>query len=231
MTLTVAVTVSPSAASVRSNVMLTMAADGSGAGRRVGSAHGHDRCGWHGRRRGGPGGVRLRMGGEARPGEQPGQEHGQRRQGRGSAAGSVGRAPRGSCSHCAGDDGRKPPRAHAWGPSRRPPTIRACPLPPTRTDPPTAWRARPAPICSSTRTTRSTGIRGARRPSRGPGAGPPDLPLDRLRGLPLVPRDGARVVRGPDDRGGAERVRSCPSRWTARSARTWTRSTWTRSRR
>ena len=47
------------------------------------------------------------------------------------------------------------------------------------------------------------GRRGAR-----PGArrGPADPALDRLRGLPLVPRDGARVVRGRGDRGADERA-------------------------
>ena len=39
--------------------------------------------------------------------------------------------------------------------------------------------------------------------ARGGQAGPA---LDRLRGLPLVPRDGARVVRGPRDRRGDERA-------------------------
>ena len=34
--------------------------------------------------------------------------------------------------------------------------------------------------------------------------GQADLPVDRLCGLPLVPRHGARVVRGPGDRGGAQ---------------------------
>ncbi len=32
------------------------------------------------------------------------------------------------------------------------------------------------------------------------GRGQADLPLDRVRGVPLVPRHGARVVRGPGDR-------------------------------
>ena len=32
------------------------------------------------------------------------------------------------------------------------------------------------------------------------GRGQADLPVDRLRGVPLVPRDGARVVRGRGDR-------------------------------
>ena len=38
---------------------------------------------------------------------------------------------------------------------------------------------------------------GRARPGEAPR--PPDLPLDRLRGLPLVPRHGARVVRGRGD--------------------------------
>ena len=36
--------------------------------------------------------------------------------------------------------------------------------------------------------------------------GPPAAGLDRLLGLPLVPRDGARVVRGSRDRGADERA-------------------------
>ena len=47
------------------------------------------------------------------------------------------------------------------------------------------------------------GRRGARPGARG---GPADPPLDRVRGLPLVPRDGARVVRGSCDRGRDERA-------------------------
>ena len=41
-----------------------------------------------------------------------------------------------------------------------------------------------------------------RRASGGPRARPADLPVDRVRGLPLVPRHGARVFRGPS-RGGS----------------------------
>ena len=67
-------------------------------------------------------------------------------------------------------------------------------------------RRRPAPTCSSTRTTRSTGSRGAPRRSLAPSARPADLPVDRLRGLPLVPRDGARVVRGRGRRRPPERA-------------------------
>ena len=60
-------------------------------------------------------------------------------------------------------------------------------------------RTRPARTCSSTRTTRSTGIRGAtRRSPRARDRGQADLPLDRLLGLPLVPRDGARVFEDAD---------------------------------
>ena len=40
---------------------------------------------------------------------------------------------------------------------------------------------------------------GPRGPGAGPGRGQADPALDRLRGLPLVPRDGARVVRGRRD--------------------------------
>ena len=46
------------------------------------------------------------------------------------------------------------------------------------------------------------GREGARRRTR---PGPADPALDRLRRLPLVPRDGARVVRGRGDRGADER--------------------------
>ncbi len=40
----------------------------------------------------------------------------------------------------------------------------------------------------------------------GEGRGQADLPLDRLLGLPLVPRDGARVLRGPRDGGDDQRA-------------------------
>ena len=63
---------------------------------------------------------------------------------------------------------------------------------------PTAWPTRRAPTSSSTRTTRSTGTPGARRRSSGPAREDrPHPALHRLLGLPLVPRHGARVVRGP----------------------------------
>ena len=48
----------------------------------------------------------------------------------------------------------------------------------------------------------SVGRRGARP---GPRRGPADPALDRLRGVPLVPRDGTRVVRGSPDRARDER--------------------------
>ena len=54
------------------------------------------------------------------------------------------------------------------------------------------------------------------------GRGQADPALDRLLGLPLVPRDGARVLRGPRDRGDDERAASSRSRSTARSAPTST---------
>ena len=65
--------------------------------------------------------------------------------------------------------------------------------------------------------------RGVRRggPARRAGAA-----LGRLRRLPLVPRHGARVVRGPGDRRAAQRATSWRSRSTARSGRTSTPSTW-----
>ena len=55
-------------------------------------------------------------------------------------------------------------------------------------------------ISSSTRTTRSTGTRGAARRSSGrESLGPARLPLGRLRVVPLVPRHAARVVPRPRD--------------------------------
>src|ERR1700743_2800369 len=45
---------------------------------------------------------------------------------------------------------------------------------------------------------------GARAPAA-PRGGPPAAGVDRLLGLPLVPRDGARVLRGPRGRGADER--------------------------
>ena len=60
------------------------------------------------------------------------------------------------------------------------------------------------------------GLRGGGPPGR------PGLRLHRLRGLPLVPRHGARVLRGRGHRPGIERPASWRSRWTARSTRTWT---------
>ena len=64
-------------------------------------------------------------------------------------------------------------------------------------------------------------FRGSRR-SR-----PADTALGRLRGLPLVPRHGARVVRGRGRGRGPQRATSSRSRSTARSGPTSTRSTWT----
>ena len=72
---------------------------------------------------------------------------------------------------------------------------------------PTAWPSRPARTCCSTRDNpvdwwewSPGGLRGGRA-ARRPGAA-----VDRLRRLPLVPRHGARVVRGRDDRGVHERA-------------------------
>ena len=59
----------------------------------------------------------------------------------------------------------------------------------------------------------------------------PDPALGRLLGLPLVPRDGARVLRGRRGRRGDERSCSSTSRSTARNDPTSTRSTWTPCRR
>ena len=52
-----------------------------------------------------------------------------------------------------------------------------------------------------------------------------DLSVDRLLDLPLVPRDGARVVRGRRDRGRAQSRTSCRSRSIAKSGRTSIAST------
>ncbi len=71
--------------------------------------------------------------------------------------------------------------------------------------------------------------RGGARP--GQDGGQADLPVDRLRRLPLVPRHGARVVRGPGRPPPSSTATSCRSRSIARNAPTSTRSTWPRSRR
>ncbi len=59
---------------------------------------------------------------------------------------------------------------------------------------------------ASTRTTPSTGTPGATRRWTAPARGPPAAGLDRLLRLPLVPRDGARVLRGPRGRRADERA-------------------------
>ena len=87
---------------------------------------------------------------------------------------------------------RSVPSAHGRR-SRAPPSHE----PAGRRDQPVPAPARPQP---GRLVPVGTGGAGACRVAR-----PADLPLDRLRGLPLVPRDGARVVRGRDDRRGAER--------------------------
>ena len=90
--------------------------------------------------------------------------------------------------------------------------------PPRRRDEPVPAPARPQPG-------RLVPV-GRRRARPGEAARPADLPLDRLRGLPLVPRHGARVVRGRGHRGATSTTSSWRSRWTARSAPTSTSSTW-----
>src|SRR6187399_2318503 len=73
----------------------------------------------------------------------------------------------------------------------------------------------PPPACEQPRRLVSVG---SGRPRPGEAAGPPDLPVDRLRGLSLVPRDGTRVVRARADgalperpvRGGQGRPRGAP---------------------
>ena len=95
-----------------------------------------------------------------------------------------------------------------------------------------ARRPRRRRTCASTATTRSTGtpwgaeaFAAARRARRA------DPAVGRLLGVPLVPRDGPRVVRGRRRRGGDERARSSTSRSTARNGPTSTRSTWMPCRR
>src|SRR5450759_4935892 len=73
---------------------------------------------------------------------------------------------------------------HAHEPARR----RDEPVPPPA-------RAQPRGLASMGRGGAGAGAR----------RGPPDLPLHRLRGLPLVPRHGARVVRGSGDGGVPQR--------------------------
>ena len=71
----------------------------------------------------------------------------------------------------------------------------------------TGWPTRRARICCSTRTTPSTGGSGGPRRSRRRGErNVPVLLSRRVRRLPLVPRDGARVVRGRGDRGVPQRA-------------------------
>ena len=92
------------------------------------------------------------------------------------------RAPASRAARPAGVVARRPrgvASAHARQPARR----RDEPVPPP---------ARPQPGRLVSLGTGGAGARAA--------PGPADLPLDRLRGLPLVPRHGARVVRGPGDR-------------------------------
>ena len=60
----------------------------------------------------------------------------------------------------------------------------------------------PAPACAQPRRLDALGTR---RAGASQAARPADLPLDRLRRLSLVPRDGARVVRGRGDGGRPER--------------------------
>ena len=54
-----------------------------------------------------------------------------------------------------------------------------------------------ARTCSSTPATRWTGTPGGRRPLPGPAREQADFSVHRLLHLPLVPRDGTRVLRGP----------------------------------
>ena len=69
---------------------------------------------------------------------------------------------------------------------------------------------------------------GLRGRARGGQAGPP---RHRRGVVPLVPRDGRRVVRGSGARRLPQRATSSASRWTATSGPTWTRATSARSRR
>ena len=85
-------------------------------------------------------------------------------------------------------------------------TIGAWPTSPGTPGTPTGSPGRRARTSSSTPTTRSTGIPwGPEALARARDARPADLPLGRLRRVPLVSRHGARVVRGRGDGRGAER--------------------------
>ena len=71
----------------------------------------------------------------------------------------------------------------------------------------TGWHRKRARTCCSTRTTRWTGTRGGRGAREGRGSQEQaDLPVDRLRGVPLVPRDGAESFEDEDDRRVPERA-------------------------
>ena len=82
-----------------------------------------------------------------------------------------------------------PPHASGYGYAGEPPGAGDEPVPP--------------PARRQPRRLVPVGRRGARPRAR---RGPADPALDRLRGLPLVPRDGARVVRGRRDRRADERA-------------------------
>ena len=70
---------------------------------------------------------------------------------------------------------------------------------------PTRWRDEPVPAPARAQPGRLVPVGPGRACARAPPR-PPDLPVDRLRGVPLVPRHGARVVRGRGDRRVPERA-------------------------
>ena len=81
--------------------------------------------------------------------------------------------------------------------------LRASPATETALNRPARDEPVPAPARHEPRGLVPLGRGGARTR---PHAGQADPAVDRVRGLPLVPRDGARVVRGPGDRGPDERA-------------------------
>ena len=87
-----------------------------------------------------------------------------------------------------------------------------------------------SPIFSSMSIIPSTGTPGERGPGAGSPRGQTHLPEHRLLRLPLVPRHGAGVFHPCTHRGTPQPDTSSASRWTERSAPTWTPSTWTPSR-
>ena len=127
---------------------------------------------------------------EGRPGEDRLREAG----GAGAAIACAGssRTPRSACAR------QRPLDPGAETDSHGPLQHRTSRQPPGRRDQPL-----PAPARAQPGRLVSLGPRGDRQ---GEGRGQADLPLDRLLGLPLVPRHGARELRGPGHRRPDERA-------------------------